>query len=350
MRILNNIDSRHFDELKKLVDVSDELHIVSPFLMESFDVFFDEIIATSEVKRIVLITTLKDNDPELLRKANSLHSFLINCVTHSIAFRVHVDNKLHGKIYIVHKDGIPVRGIITSANFTDSGLNKNHEWGVLIEDQESLKKVIADISSVSSHALTHEELQGVIEMIDNYAKNAAAPQVPKFDLEVGHLYKKKTLELKSDVRYFIKPVGYSDRPFSTTRTLNSGIEKMHFARRPNPVRIGDILICYGVGTTKLLGYFEVVSDPYVWDSTSRWSWELEAKNFCPEYSKSWVTFDNTTSSIVASYDHVHPVTNVGGKTLGALQYGWDRIQLSNEFAKHVIELIEGSVKSKKVNK
>ncbi|MCP1312493.1 ATP-binding protein [Paenibacillus tyrfis] len=130
----------------------------------------------------------------------------------------------------------------------------------------------------------------------------------------------------------------------------SGIEKMHFARRPNPVRIGDILICYGVGTTKLLGYFEVVSDPYIWDSTSRWSWELEAKNLCPEYSESWVTFDITTSSIVASYDHVHPVTNVGGKTLGALQYGWDRIQLSDEFARHVIELIEGSVTSKKVNK
>lgn len=268
----------------------------------------------------------------------------------SVAFRVHVDNKLHGKIYIARKDGIPIRGIITSANFTDSGLNKNHEWGVLIEDQESLKKVIVEIYSVSSYALTHEELQGIIEMIDNYAKNAATQQIPKFELEVGQLFRKKTVELKSDVRYFIKPVGYSDRPFATTRTLKSGIEKMHFARRPIPVRIGDILICYGVGTTKLLGYFEVVSDPYIWDSTSRWSWELEAKNLCPKYSESWDTFDNTTSSIVASYDHVHPVTNVGGKTLGALQYGWDRIQLSDEFAKHVIELIEGSVKSKKGNK
>ncbi|MEK5253189.1 hypothetical protein NST74_06985 [Paenibacillus sp. FSL F4-0125] len=32
--------------------------------------------------------------------------------------------------------------------------------------------------------------------------------------------------------------------------------------------------CYGVGTTKLLGYFEMISDPYIWDSTSRWSWYL----------------------------------------------------------------------------
>ncbi|GGF88905.1 phospholipase D family protein [Paenibacillus aceti] len=350
MRILNNIDSRHFDELKQLVDGTDELHIVSPFLMESFDVFFDEIIASSDVKRVVLVTTLKDNDPDLLKKADSLHSFLLNCVTHSIAFRVHVDNKLHGKIYIARKNGIPLRGIITSANFTDSGLNKNHEWGVLIEDQESLKKVIADIFNVSSHALTHEELKGIIEKIDNYTENVAAQQKTKIDLEVGHLFKKKTVELKSDVRYFIKPVGYSDRPFATTRKLNNGIEKMHFARRPNPVRIGDILICYGVGTTKLLGYFEVVSDPYIWDSTSRWSWELEAKNLCPEYSESWVTFDNTISSVVASYDHVNPVTNVGGSTLRALQRGSDRIQLTDAFAKHAIELIEGSVKSKKVSR
>jgi Zn finger protein HypA/HybF involved in hydrogenase expression len=44
-------------------------------------------------------------------------------------------------------------------------------------------------------ALTHEELQGIIEMIDNYAKNAATQQVPKFDLEVGHLFKKKQWNL-----------------------------------------------------------------------------------------------------------------------------------------------------------
>jgi HKD family nuclease len=349
VRILNNIDSRHFDELKQFVAGSDELHIVSPFLMESFDIFFDEIIANSEIKRIVLVTKLKDNDPDLLRKANSLHSFLFNCLTNSIAFRVHEDSKLHGKIYIAHKNGVPIRGIITSANFTDNGLNQNHEWGVLVEDQEALKKLIADIGKVSSHALTREELQGIIENIDIYAKNEEVHKVPKFDLEVGHLFKKKTVELKPDVRYFIKPVGSSDRPFETTRKLNSDFEKMHFSRRPTPVRIGDILICNGVGTTKLLGYFEVISEPYIWDSTSQWSWELEVKNLCPEYSESWNTFNNTIGSIVASYDHVHPVTNVGGCTLGALQFGRGRIQLTEEFAKHVIELMEGSVKAKKEN-
>ncbi|MBD2846697.1 NgoFVII family restriction endonuclease [Paenibacillus sp. IB182496] len=235
MRILNNIDSRHFNELKGLVAGADELHIVSPFLMESFDVFFDEIIANSEVKRVVLVTKLKDNDPDLLKKENSLHSFLINCVTNSVAFRVHVDDQLHGKIYIAHMNGVPIRGIITSANFTDSGLNQNHEWGVLVEDQEALKKVIADIGKVSSHALTRKELQGVIENIDSYAKNAEVHKVPKFELEVGHLFKKKTVEPKSDVRYFIKPVGSSERPFATTRKLNSDFEKMHFSRRPTVI-------------------------------------------------------------------------------------------------------------------
>lgn len=68
MRILNNIDSSHFNEIKSLVLDADELHLISPFLMESFDVFFDEIVVPSGIKRIVLVTTLKDNDPDYSKR------------------------------------------------------------------------------------------------------------------------------------------------------------------------------------------------------------------------------------------------------------------------------------------
>jgi phosphatidylserine/phosphatidylglycerophosphate/cardiolipin synthase-like enzyme len=250
MKILNNINSSHFNEMKDLVRDADELYIISPFLMESFDVFFDEIAAPSGVKRIVLVTTLRDNDPDLLKKANSLYSFSVNCLTRTIAFRVHVDNKLHGKIYIASKDGNPIRGIVTSANFTDRGLNHNHEWGVQIDDPAPLKQIIADISNVSSHVLTHEELHNVIVKIDSFTQNAGVPKSLKISLEINNLIKHKVPENKSDVRYFIKPVGFSDEPFEPSRKLSSDIEVMHFSkRRPNSVRVGDILICYGVGTT-----------------------------------------------------------------------------------------------------
>ncbi|MFI8711990.1 restriction endonuclease PLD domain-containing protein [Brevibacillus brevis] len=343
MKILNNIDSSHFNEIKDLVRDADEFYIISPYLMESFDVFFDEIIVPSEVKRIVLISTLRDNDPDLFKKANSLYSFSVNCLTRMIAYRIHVDNKLHGKIYIASKEGSPIRGIITSANFTDRGLNHNHEWGIQIDDTTPLKQIITDISKVSSHALTHEELHNIIVKIDSFSQNGV-PSAPKINLEINSFIKHKVVETKTDIRYFIKPVGFSDEPFETTRTLSSGIEVMHFSkRRPNSVRIGDMLICYGVGTTKLLGYFEVISEPYIWDEKSRWPWAVKAKNLSPKYSQSWMSFENTISSIQASFDSRFPVTYVGGKTLGALQFGADKIRLSEEFANHLLSIIDDSI-------
>ncbi|WP_328804067.1 hypothetical protein [Paenibacillus glycinis] len=238
-----------------------------------------------------------------------------------------------------------MRGFITSANFTDSGLNHNHEWGVQIDDTSTLKQIIIDISKVSSHALTNEELHNIIVKIDSFSQNAAIPTDSKISLEVNNFIKHKVAESKIDIRYFIKPVGFTNEPFETTRTLSSGIEVMHFSkRRPNSVRVGDILICYGVGTTKLLGYFEVVSEPYIWDENSRWPWEVKAKNLYPKYSQSWLYIDNTVSSIQASFDTKRAITYIGGGTLGALQFGADKIRLTDEFAQHVISIIEGSVK------
>lgn len=205
-----------------------------------------------------------------------------------------------------------------------------------------MKKIVVDISSVSSHALSNEEIHNIITTIDGYSKQSGIPKAPKINLEINNLIKKRAF--KPGLRYFIKPIGYSDKPFETSRILASDNEKMHFAKRPVSVRVGDILICYAVGTTKLLGYFEVTSGPYVWDSTSRWSWEVTAKNLCPEYSGSWNNFDNTISSIQQSFHADTPITeNNKGKTLGALQRGVDKIQLTEAFAHHVIGIIEESI-------
>lgn len=341
MRILNNLDSSHYTEMKDLVLDADELYIVSPFLMESLDVFFDEIVAPSRVKQIILVTTLRDNDPDLFKKVNSFRSILFNCTVNNIVLRIHIDNKLHGKIYIATKGSSPNKGIITSANFTDRGLNYNHEWGVVIDDSSQLKKIIDDILSVSSHALTDVELNNIIIRIENYTRKTGTPKTPKIDLEINNLIKKRVF--KPGLRYFIKPVGYSGKHFEITRKLSQDIEKMHFAKKPKSVRVGDILICYAVGTTKLLGYFEVTCDPYIWDSRSRWSWEVTAKNLSPAYSDSWNNYDNTIRSIQGSFDPNLYITHNKGKTLGAVQFGVDKIWLTEEFAQHVISIIDDSV-------
>lgn len=138
----------------------------------------------------------------------------------------------------------------------------------------------------------------------------------------------------------------SAEPFSEHRRLSTDIQVLHFSKRkPTSVREGDILICYGVGTAKLLGYFEVIEDPYYLEGTSsRWPWEVKAKNLCPEYSERWNMFNNTISTIQTSYDSSLPITkNNRGRTLGALNFGVDKIQLTEEFASHVINIIEDSI-------
>jgi len=46
----------------------------------------------------------------------------------------------------------------------------------------------------------------------------------------------------------------SDEPFSEIKRLSPNIQNLHFSKRKpsSSVREGDILICYAVGTTKLL--------------------------------------------------------------------------------------------------
>jgi HKD family nuclease len=342
MEIINNLYSNHFNYIKHLLVDTDELHIISPFLMESFDIFFDEI-KDMGIKKISLVTTLKDDNLDLIKKSNSLHSFCINCLTHSIDYGVFINNKLHGKIYISSKDGMPYKAIITSANFTEAGLGFNHEWGVQIDDSNQIKKIIDDLSNVSSHALTNDEITNIISRIDSYIDSSGETKKLKINLKVSDLIKRRVNIRKSDIRYFIKPVGWSDRPFSTNRSLSNNIEKLHFSKRkPSAVRVGDILICYAVGTTKLLGYYEVIEEPVFLEGADRWPWEVKAKNLSIDYSQRWNFFNNTISSILSTYDSTEPITFVGGKSLGALNFGADKIRLTEEFAKHLINIMKNS--------
>ncbi|MCY8972166.1 NgoFVII family restriction endonuclease [Bacillus atrophaeus] len=345
MKILNNIYSNHYSDIKNILLNANELKIISPFLMESFDDFFSQLNGTG-IRHISLTTTLKDNNPDLFKKSNSLYSFCLNCQKNNISYSVQVDNKLHGKIYISLNSGAPLQGIITSANFTNSGLETNHEWGVLIDDNSKLLKLISEINSVECRVLTNKELEEIIKKIDAFSQASPMPKEPKISLTVSDILNKKKHTVTSDKRYFIKPVGVSDEPFSEYRRLSTGIQELHFSKRkPAAVREGDILICYAVGTAKLLGYFEVIEGPYYLDGTSsRWPWEVKAKNLCPEYSERWNTFNNTISTIQASYNPTLPITkNNQGKTLGALNFGADKIQLTEEFASHVLNIMENYV-------
>ncbi|MCB8818140.1 restriction endonuclease PLD domain-containing protein [Desulfosporosinus shakirovi] len=357
MRIIDNIKNNHNQSIQSILITADQMILASPFLIEEFDEFVHDV-AELGVKSIVLLTTLKDNSPDLFKKANSLYSFCTSCVQNSINFEVRVDNKLHGKIYIALKDTSPIKGIITSANFTDNGLKYSHEWGIEIDDKDLLQSLIIDLMKVSTDPLTNKEIELIVKAIDDYSKENPPIREPKPKLEITRYINDKMkveipkvarteqIDLPDDTRYFLKPVGSSDYPFDETRKLSETIQEMHFSKRkPNAVRPGDILICYGVGTTKLLGYFRVLNEPFLLpDENTRWPWAVDSENLSPKYSLGWSSFNNTLSSAQSSYGYDKELTYVGGRSLGALNFGADKIRLNESFAQHLINTIEQEVK------
>jgi HKD family nuclease len=339
--INNNLPGNHYQRIIDIAKCADTLYIVSPFLMESFDTFFCEFKDNGiNIKNIHLITTLKDNSMDLLRKANTLHSFCSLCLKNSIQSNIYIDNKLHGKIYVASKNGAYVCGMLTSANFTESGLNYNHEWGLWIDDPKILEILMKEVFEVCSQPLSEERITNIIEKVDKYFENKQEPEQPKPDLSISEFIDFNISV--SNKRYFIKPIGSSEEPYPETSKLDNGIIKLHFSKRkPRAVREGDILICYAVGSTKLLGYFEVTTPPaFLGNDDDRWPWYVKAKNLCPSYSEKWTIYNNTLASVQEKFTNGAPITYIGGKTLGSLNYGSDKIRLTECFAKYLIHIIE----------
>lgn len=347
MKIIDNISTNHNIAIQTMLISSDSLVLVSPFLTEDFDEFIHDI-ATLGIKKVTLITTLKNNSPDLFKKSNTIYSFVIACMLNKVIYEIRIDNLLHGKLYIALKNDVPLAGIISSANFTVKGLSVNHEWGIEINDSTMLQSTLNDLLKVSSEPLSQTELDAIVKEIDDYAKANPPVKEEKPALDVTKHIKKKlpepaveTPDFDNDVRYFLKPIGWTDNPFDENRVLDAGIIEMHFSkRRPNAVRVGDILICYGVGSTKLLGYFKVNTAPYFDDSDSpRWPWRVKAENLSPVYGQAWASKSNTLYHVRELYGDNKVLTYVGGKSLGALQFGADKVQLNEDFAKFMISLI-----------
>jgi HKD family nuclease len=132
--------------LKKLISSNtDRLVIASPFLASDIATLLREF-SFQKIQKFELITTFKPKDPEQLTKPfilkNLFEYFAENCPKTKL--RVHVDNALHGKIYIVTKENSREM-IVSSANFTRNGLSNNHEWGLAINDDEVIDNVITDL-------------------------------------------------------------------------------------------------------------------------------------------------------------------------------------------------------------
>lgn len=353
-KLINNLSStdNHTTRLKELFRNSDIVILTSPFLMTDFSDFFGEV-DFSQLNKLHLITTLSPKSFDQIKKISSLISFIefpdikekkVNC-------QISLNNKLHGKVYIFKKDDNYLSAIISSANFTDSGLSRNHEWGVEISDTEEIKKLETSIlESIEFSNLTFEEIYRMQKATTDFLTEQPQTETRDIDLKLTDLLSSSSLssQLSDTIQFWLKPIGVTENPVSEDRSFDKIEDELNFSKlRPNGVKPNDILIAYGVGTSKILSVYSVTSFPIsatpeeieAEDWLERWPWYVEAHNLTPNFGATWVKHNLYINSLKEEYLVAHPngaITAVGGQTLGALNYGKDKLKLSPDFAKFII--------------
>lgn len=356
-RIINNLPGtdNHSTRLKQLFGNSDTVILTSPFLMNDFADFFDEI-DFSRLKKLHLITTLIPNSFDQIKKASSLVSFIEfpDIRDKKVMSQISLNNKLHGKVYIFKKEDDYISAIVTSANFTDSGLSRNHEWGIEISDKVEIKNLETSIlGSIEHPDLSFEVIYRMQKSANDFLE--AQPQTEKrdIDLQLIDLLPSSSLssQLHDKITFWLKPIGATASPVPEDRLFNQSKDNLHFSKlRPNGVKPNDILIAYGVGTSNILSIYRVTSFPIGAtleekknaDWLNRWPWHVQTDNLTRKFGATWARHNLGINALKEEFLANNPgksITAVGGKTLGALNYGKDKLRLSPDFARFIIEKV-----------
>lgn len=355
--IIDNLSSvnNHSQRLKKLFSESESILIISPFLMRDFADFLGEVNC-EKIKNIHLVTTLQPKTFDQINKMNSIVSLIefpeikenkINC-------KVSINNRLHGKVYIFKSDSKYISAIISSANFTENGLFRNHEWGVEIDNAEEIKNLEKSIlDNLEFEDLSKEEILQLQAAADIFMDKEPQSEKREISLSLTDLLTRTTKisDLDDNVNYWLKPIGTTSAPIEEGESFDRLEYDLHFSkRRPIGVKPGDILIAYGVGTRKVLSIYKAISFPVhateeerereEW--LKRWPWYITGENLTPKYGGKWWESNFYIGKLVEDYLHLHPdsaITAVGGKTLGGLNFGQDKLRLNYDFAKFIIEKV-----------
>jgi HKD family nuclease len=357
MKLIDNLTltENHRSIFLSLITKSTQIMIASPFLSQELDVFLEKL-GCSNVKDIVLLTTLKENDVDQIYKMKSIIALKSFANKNGIKLGIKINNRLHGKVYLFVNNKNIFRGIVTSANFTENGFIKNCEWGIEIDNKSSLNDLEKNVFMTSMNTtLTEEALNKIILHYQNYISQNR--DVEKINIKKIDLSLMKDIGLQDrpiifkNITYWLKPIGVTGNPVKEGEKYNDDPERLEFSqKKPSGVHKDDIIIAYGVGTGRILSIYQVLSTEPDYASREeieeeewreRWPWSVEGKNLSKKYGSIWWKMDLYITSLAKKFVHdlKMPVTKAGSNTLGALNFGKDRVKLSPEFGNYLVNLI-----------
>ncbi|MDD1793932.1 phospholipase D-like domain-containing protein [Enterovibrio sp. ZSDZ42] len=356
LKLVSNIAGSHLEELQKLIDSGGErLLITSPYLASDMTKFLSRLNFKS-VSSVELVTTFKPNDPEQLTKPRQLIDFLryFGSKNPNMKVKVHIDNSLHGKTYVVTNVG-KHRAIITSANFTNSGLCINHEWGILTEHSEELDSLIDEVfEAIEFKELTLNQLTKAEMFVDQYrSQKAWEMTLPEADIDILQRVYSSDSDSYKEPLFFLKPIGTREIPvlLEERQDFSAFHQNLHFSKKkPKGVSKGDVVITAGVGCGSLLSYFKVtgsllhVTEQEIQQEhwKERWPWYMEGQNQSEKFGASWWAHDIKRNDALEEFRKLYPTTPVtmsGNYTLGTLNFGNDKVQITKEFGEFLIHKI-----------
>lgn len=342
MEILTNgKKNNHLNCLKKMAAKADTLIIVSPFVTDDLSKL---IQAMTTIKNITLYTTLQKYD-DTAQKSIALYKLYEYCKVKGINLLIKIDDDLHGKVYLFY-NGIKPKGfVLTSGNFTVNGLINNHEYGLCIEDADMQKEMADILMSVNTYDLSYVQLCEIYDEALKFIKKH--PPVPQEKFNVHKLINKKPSATQNGtVKYYLKPVGTSQEPFIKPMVIKE-VDMLGFGQNPKTMQKGDVLLLHSVGPSSIVGYYVVISEDAVFDKiddNDRWPWKVKAECHSSKFSAEWWEYELKTQELIDEFLDQNPgkhITSAGGDTLGALQWGRDKLQITKEFAQFIIGKMPG---------
>ena len=154
-------------------------------------------------------------------------------------------------------------------------------------------------------------------------------------------------ELFGDSRksqFWIKPWGDPDRPADERESFGDPDIRLMFAKQPTGVDIGDILFVHRIKAAKLACVTEAMtlaktltSDELLREANlKRWPWRIDGKNLSPKFGWWWRECSLKTFSLATEYSEINSNDRVN---LGSLNHGNDKLKISQEFAKFLLDRI-----------
>lgn len=346
---------KHGTLINDLIKESEALFFVSPYITADFEALFKGADFSS-VKSFHLVTTLKKNDQDQITKPNALKSFyqLIKAQCPKAKVKVHIDNSLHGKMYIFKKPE-SLKAIVTSANLTHNGFYHNHEWGLLSEDKEINIKLEDEVLQQVEYAeITESLVDRLIMFSDQYQSDNpewTAAILPTSDI-LDNVYFQGANN-NDNPRYWLKPIGVSEEPIlkEDKKDFSDLHQNLSFSKKGvGAIRAGDIVITTAVGCGCLLSYFQITGSPKEASHEEkeknpdkvRWPWHIEGRSLSTEYGGHWWDYDLNRNVLLNQFLETYPdkaVTATGARTLGTLNFGSDKVELTKEFSEFFINCI-----------